>query len=714
MMKPSTRSSARPRTSTTTTTKKVASVALSVLGALGCLALAAGIHRDVRRPEPPAGATGPAPPGATPSCSFAAGTTMSYALRVTSEGRLDPAAGGTLPPDLRVSGPAGAGLSSDLAGRAITHDTRVFLDLQSLSGAPAGENVLLARLRELDPATAAIAGALDEPFLLKVDPACRISGFARLDSASVPAARTQQALAHELQWTMPQGRSERAVGSNNLGTFTAEFIHDRDRAGSVVTRRILRYTRLWNRLGLQPGGDDVPTRSFRKITFDGGPWFEALEGEESSQGLSMVAATTRTQVARAATPPQAFAGTPREPSRYIWEDLLPRPITGAGSGPAQALDEAERSRLMKTTLERALADFNALTEGGASLKDTWPRMARLLEVRPELAKPLARKLVTGEVPPGSTAGIFVALGNADVPEARDALLAINRDPTRHMMDRSRAAFALVPRKDVGVEFARDLRHDARAMSTGATRPQRIYAREAALALGMMGGLKGDSQPEVKREALASVSELLGSGKRWYDLRPAFAMIANLGDPAVLPLAEGYTRSPDAKVRQASTVVTRRMKPADTRGFTLAWLQRETDPDVKRRLYANLQMQTFDAHEVIADDLLAQAVADLKSDPPPQMLTRQSILRAIRDAVEADPTKLPPLRAVLRDQLGFEIAERSGLADLLAPLLPREDLARALQTAQQQKPGEHQRPTPPPGVAAVPTAAATDEVDLLPR
>jgi hypothetical protein len=48
---------------------------------------------------------------------------------------------------------------------------------------------------------------------------------------------------------------------------------------------------------------------------------------------------------------------------------------------AQALDEAERSRLMKTTLERALADFNALTEGGASLKDTWPRMARLLEVR---------------------------------------------------------------------------------------------------------------------------------------------------------------------------------------------------------------------------------------------------------------------------------------------------------------------------------------------
>jgi hypothetical protein len=224
---------------------------------------------------------------------------------------------------------------------------------------------------------------------------------------------------------------------------------------------------------------------------------------------------------------------------------------------------------------------------------------------------------------------------------------------------------------------------------------------------MMGGLKGDAQPEVKREALASVGEILGSGQRWHDLRPAFAMIANLGDPALLPLAERYTRSPDPKVRQASAVVTRRMKPADTRGFTLAWLQREGDPDVKRRLYANLQMQTFDAHEVIADDLLAQAVTDLKADPPPQMLTRQSILRTIRDAVEADPGRLQNLRAVLRDQLSFEIAERSGLADLLAPLLPREDLAPALQAAQEREQREGPRP-PPPGAAAVPAAARTGE------
>jgi hypothetical protein len=507
---------------------------------------------------------------------------------------------------------------------------------------------------------------------------------------------------------MPRGRSQSAVGSNNLGEFLAEFIQ----SGDSVTRRILRYTRLWNRLGVQPGSDDVPTTSHRKISFDQGPWFKALEGVESSKQLSIVEATTHTRVVRAATPAQAFEGAPTAQSRYIWEDLLPRPITAANKGQAPAMSEGEREQLRKTTLDRAIADFNAMTEGGANMKDTWPRLARLLEVRPELVKPLAQKLVSGEIPPGSTAGVYVALSNAEVTEARDALLEINRDPSRHMMDRSRAAFALVSRKDVGIELARDLRRDTRAIATGSTRPQRIYAREAALALGMMGGLKRDTHPEVKQEALAAVSEVLGTGQRWYDLRPAFAMIANLGDPAMLPLAERYTRSPDPKVRQASTVVTRRMKPADTRGFTLAWLQREDDRDVKRRLYATLQMQTFDAHETMSDELLAQAVVDLKSDPPQQMLTRQSILRAIRDAIEADPKKLEGLREVLRDQLSFEIAERSGLADLLTGLLSPQDLSLALQTARERE--RRQGPRTPP--AEMPAARVTTgpDQDLAPR
>jgi hypothetical protein len=681
------------------------------LAVLGCLGLGAAVHRLARHD---AGA--PAPSGEeettarpAPACAFAPGTSMSYDLRITTEGKLDPGAtGGGLPADVRIGGPAGAtgaAAQGSVGVQKTAHATRVVLDLQSLAGVP-GDNVLLARLRDLDRETAAITGELEPPFLLRVDRACTITGFGRLDTTRVPAARTQQALAHELQWTMPRGTSQAGSGSNNLGAFVAEFTRERDGGSSYVTRKILRYTRLWSRAGVRPGSEDGPTSSHRKVSFDGGPWFAALEGVESSKQLSIVEATTHTRAWRTTTPAQAFAGAPTDLHRYIWEDLLPRPIAPDGPRPALAIGEAERERLRKTTLDRAVADFNTMTEGGANMKDTWPPLSRLLEVRPELARPLARKLVSGEIPPGSTAGVYVALSNALVPEARDALLEINRDPSQHMMDRSRAAFALVSRPDVGVELAKDLRRDTRAIASGTTRPQRIYAREAALALGMMGGLKGEAQPEVKQQALAAVSEILGAGQRWYDLRPAFAMIANLGDPAMLPLAERYARSPDPRIRQASTVVTRRMQPADTRGFTLEWLRRETDRDVKRRLYATVQMQTFDAHEPVSDDILAQAVADLKSDPPQQMLTRQSILRTIRDAVAAEPRKLEGLREVLRDQLRFEIRQRSGLADLLGGMLGPGDLELAVRAAQDEERREGQGP-PPADLPAV-RATATPE------
>ena len=96
------------------------------------------------------------------------------------------------------------------------------------------------------------------------------------------------------------------------------------------------------------------------------------------------------------------------------------------------------------------------------------------------------------------------------------------------------------------------------------------------------------------------------------------------------------------------------------------------------------MQTFDAHEPVSDDLLAQAVADLKSDPPQQMLTRQSILRAIRDAIAAEPRKLEGLRAVLRDQLRFEIRQRSGSGRPAGRGAGPQDLEIALQAAQEEE------------------------------
>lgn len=672
--------------------------ALLLLG--GCLGVAAVGYRSGKHPAlPPADDTGTATSASAASshaCAFPTGTTMSYALRVSTEGKLatgEP--GDSSSPDLQIMAGLGGGAPGGLTGgdQAQVHTTAVQLDLKALPagehGGAAGSNVLLARLRDLDNVTAGMTGDLSPPFLLRVDAACTITDFARLDSAPVAAARTQQALAHELQWTMPQGRAQIGAGANSLGAFVADFAQGRDQMGAFVTRRIDRYTRLWNRMGARRGGADAPTVSHKRVSLDEGPWFKSIEGLESSRDLSIIAATTQTVVVRAATPPNAFAGAPTAPGRYIWDDLLPKSVAPPPRPVAATISAAERKALAQTTLDRQLRSFNALTDSGANMKDTWPPLARLLEVRPELAKPLADKLVSGQIPPGSTAGVYVALSNAKVPEARDALLGINRNPARHMMDRSRAAFALVSRADVGVALARDLRQDSHAITTGADRPARIYAREAALALGMMGGLKGDTQPEIKQEVVGAINDVLRAGQQWHDLRPAFAMMANLGDAQMLGIAEPYTRAPDAKIRQATTIAIRRMKPLDSERFTLDWLQRETDPDVKRRLYTTLQMQVFDAREVASDRLLAQAVVDLKANPPQQMLTRQAILRTIKDVVEANPTKLEGLRQVLRDQLSFELRAQSGLADLISPMLGAGDIAlaaRAIDDGLRQGPG----------------------------
>jgi hypothetical protein len=191
------------------------------LALLGCLGLGAAVHRLTRHEG---GAPGPGGQETATACTFAPGTTLSYALQVTTEGKVDPAAtGGPLPAGVRIEAPGtapGPAGQAPTSARKAVHGTKVFLDLRSLSGGRSG-NVLLARLRELDRETAAITGELDPPFLLRVDGTCNITGFARLDTARVAAARTQQALAHELQWTMPQAASGTGTGSNNLGAFVA-------------------------------------------------------------------------------------------------------------------------------------------------------------------------------------------------------------------------------------------------------------------------------------------------------------------------------------------------------------------------------------------------------------------------------------------------------------------------------------------------------------
>ena len=145
-------------------------------------------------------------------------------------------------------------------------------------------------------------GELDSPFLLRVDRACNITGFARLDSARVAAARTQQALAHELQWTMPPGASGHRGGLEQPGGVRGR-VHPGARRrwrlrhpphpplhpaveppGAAARRR-------------RPADQQPPQDHLRRGTLVRG-----AGGRRVQPAAPVVAATTHTQVWRATTP----------------------------------------------------------------------------------------------------------------------------------------------------------------------------------------------------------------------------------------------------------------------------------------------------------------------------------------------------------------------------------------------------------------------------
>jgi hypothetical protein len=608
-------------------------------------------------------------------CGIEQGVHFSYKLRVETNGQIDLASlGGN-----SASGFSVTGLTSAETTNAIHHLTTSYADFVAMQVGP--DNVVLAgRFRDFRSEGTSkldVPAQMAEPFLLRIDSECKIVDFARSKNTSLIAARGQQALAHELQWHQIKAGSAERTGQNNLGEYQSTVERKDDVLGGLVERRITNYSKLWNVAGATAGLVRKPEASLMSVRFGRGPWFDGISASESTATLSLLNAKINTSVVRIPNDGDIALSVPSVQSNFIWENLLPKNLLVPVAVAKAPLSDAERKELSKKTLKVAVSEFVANTKDGMSMKDTWPRLARIIEARPDLARPLARKLVSGEVPPEATAGMFVALGNAHVTEARDALLEINQDPHMHMMDRARAAFALVPRDDVGVEFAEVLRKDTSGITAGSGRPERIYAREAALALGMMAALKTETAPDVKRVAVDAVKDMLGQGHRWHELRPAFSTIANIGDPSLLSLAAPYTQSSDPLIRKASAVVIRRMKPEDSERFALDWMRRERDPDVKRQIYNHLQSQLFDAQQAPTADVLAQAVADLQSDPPPQLLTRQSILRIISSSVQAKPELIKELRPILVKQLEHEYKTQTGLGDLISPLLQVGDIETAL-------------------------------------
>lgn len=594
-------------------------------------------------------------------CRFQIGETLGYALDIDAKAKVNPqlaglgAGGGSAPVDVRKQ-------------------VRAELQLKTLSTDATQGAVLLAAYRHMN--VGADAAELAPPFLIRVDPACHLSGFARFEKTQAAHARTQQAIVHELAWRWPQGgQTIEEPDQNGVGAYVARHALVNGADGPRVERTVLSYTALWT-AGLAPNGaapvmPAIPRSSSLVVQPGSGPWFEALRGEEELAGLSATDSHTVSSARRIPAEAGAFAGASTDQQRYVWENLLPRSIMVRAVPEVTARDLRDRDAVRGQTLDQALASFVGGVQSGKNFSETWPGLKTYLEARPEMAGETMRRLRANQVPEEAEAAAFLAMGKAQTPEAREALLQTMRDPSAEVIDRSRSIFALVDRSDVGAPLARELAGSARGIASGGSRSERIFARESALAVGMMAGLRGDTEVEIKNVALTVVPQLLAVGSTARLLSPAFGTIANIGDPQTLSLVRPYTESADAAVRAVAVRSIRRMSPQETGDFTATWLGRETDASVKRELYGTIAKQAYDAQQPVTAGVVQRAIADLQSNPG--LLTRKAIIKILGQQAATDSAA----KTALMNQIAFETKENSGLYSVIAGYLSTDDISKAV-------------------------------------
>ena len=569
--------------------------------------------------SPATTAPAPAPASVATSpgseCSVPAGTTLGYRLRAITRVQMNN--GQPPPPD------SNAGVTLDL--KALTAD--------------ASGTVLLARLHDADASIAHTRGNLTAPFLLRLDGQCHLAAFARLSTTPLADARSEQGVAYGLQFTWPRDAASLANGENAFGAYRASFTA---RSAGVVEGRIEAYTRLWDDDALHPDADTPvslkPTDSHLRVDFGGagaGHWFATLT---STEHLAILGTKVENELTAQAQPPgaQAFDGVPTDAGKYVWEDLLPRHVQKRLAKAETPAEKAAVAEAAKLSLPQALHLFENGVQAKGSMLDVAKPLASYLEAHPESAKIVAQQIKTGEIPRDHDAAVFVALGLTPNTEARDALLSMKNDASRPAFDRARSVFALVERSDVGVDLAKQLRSDSQAITSGASREDRLYARHAALAVGMMAGRRGTELPDVVAEAKGTVSDILSSQPRTnvLALKPAFEAAANIGDSSMLGSFTPYLLDRDPSMRREAFIVMRRMPPSATTSMAVALLRAESDASVKARAYHVLWLQHHDAQVTPDRTLVVQAVADLLTNPA--TLTRQALIQLLGPAAASVP------------------------------------------------------------------------------
>ena len=338
----------------------------AALAAASLVAGAAGVALHLRKPQRAttrAGVLGsvgvliPGLAGARHGCRFQVGETLGYAIDLRTDATVDPQRAGL-----------GAGHGSGLVN--VNKSVRTDLQLKALTVDAGKGAVLLAAYRNMQ--ADADAPNLAPPFLLRVDPACHIAGYARFDKTPSAYGRTQQAIAHELSWRWADaGATVEEPDENGIGAYVARHAAIDGAEGPRVERTVLTYTALWN-AGLGPNGaaptmPAIPRSSSLLVEPGDGAWFESMRGDETLEGVSATDSHTIMSVKRIAPEARAFDAASLDQKRYVWENLLPRTFVLHATPEVSARELRQRDAMRALTLDQALAAFLQRVKSGKEL-----------------------------------------------------------------------------------------------------------------------------------------------------------------------------------------------------------------------------------------------------------------------------------------------------------------------------------------------------------
>ena len=413
--------------------------------------------------------------------------------------------------------------------------------------------------------------ALPPPQMLGLDERCAITGFAWQRDLPLDPARKLQVLLAELQFARPgvgdQHDSYTLQAEDSTGEYRAIF----QQLPDALLSEQLRYEKVHIQ-GAQASAVRARVgESWVRVEGAGEDWFGTLERRRDLAivGPGGEIASVRVRVSARSAMGDSLVDVPTD--GWEWGSLLRRVdiefgvelgtdgVTGEGKAVADpaALDQA---------IDAWVGLFEqGLPVGGGNYASRVSALAEWLAQNPEAAGPLIELLATGVLDEvyGARSAAFLALGLADVPETRAALLTFINDDDAAMGYRLHAAIGL---SSAGVPVPGLM--DALEGWVDDPELDPFGRGSAYLVLGALSGQRGDAHPDVRER----VAERLRSTLEDPDVSrddAGFALdaVGNSGDASLVEAVGAYLEGDDPELKRMAADAMRSM-PADVVGSRL--------------------------------------------------------------------------------------------------------------------------------------------------